>query len=1099
MSKRPHDDTLKGQTVDEFMSQGFKNKRVKMTQQNEEEIEEKESSDESEESEEESDSQDSEDSESESESESESSSPAEAGIIEKITLKNFMCHSSFELDLGPQLNFIIGKNGSGKSAILTGISVCLGAKASDTNRGSSIKDLIKDGQSMARVAIVFSNKGPQAYEHEVYGDSITVERKLVRIGANTYSIKSHDGKVISKKKTVLEELLFRFNIRVDNPLSFLSQDKAREFLTLTTDHAKYNYFMAGALIDDILDNYRKTHNDIILVRDKLSTAKDQYNTAVTKYNESLSVYEKFRQSDTLRNKLQTIHGKVYWFNVTKVESILNKHKNIVETLETQLRDIESQVEVLMNTVQESRDKISENQRLKAELSVKVSNSKMTASSKKEEVNSAHSKVKEYAVEIESNQDNIKQLNEQIEKLTQDIVNEQQRIEQLNGGSREVLTDKLEQLQSQRTKVVDSRTELKEKLETFDDNEDTQTVRSEILEVDNNIRDLKDKRFNLTQSNKDKYIAWGRGMSDIITAIRRTKQWHKPPIGPIGSYIEVKQEYSQWKDLVNAVLQRPLDSFLVYDEHDRKLLSNILRNFNINKNIITRKFETFNYEQGIPRFHKTFLDILSIRDENIMYTLIDTNSIEKSVIASTRSEATQIIGDQNVLNVFTLLSNTSGQRTSGDKRNFNNDPVFYPRTLHKLSISSETGELMTVDEQIAFETNRKQQLIMKQRELKIQLQNKKEDLKSALRVYDKKIKSMDAEIYSIQSNLEDNGMSKIDSLKNQIEDNKNQIINSENIIISVTKQLETDREKYDNLKVEYKAMVKEVEQESRQLDQAAKAITDSNNRKEEAIAERANLEMKKDELSHAITRSNTKITDAETKLKELTEQAQELCDQSEVDISPEDTAETIAKEYQMAQEAVNDAERAVGQPFEVIQRELMENKTIKDDYTQLVEDLTRIYQELNSDLASRIDYLRTTLSRNTHEASMSFERCLGLRGFKGRLRFNFEQKLLTMLVQTKSDSSKRTVESLSGGEKSFTQIALLLSIWKIMDSRVRGLDEFDVFMDSVNRTISIKLLLQELRNYPKSQSIFITPQDIAAIGDLDSEDVRIHRMESPRER
>ena len=56
-----------------------------------------------------------------------------------------MCHDSFELKLGPQLNFIIGRNGSGKSAILTGISVGLGAKATDTNRGSTIRDLIKDG------------------------------------------------------------------------------------------------------------------------------------------------------------------------------------------------------------------------------------------------------------------------------------------------------------------------------------------------------------------------------------------------------------------------------------------------------------------------------------------------------------------------------------------------------------------------------------------------------------------------------------------------------------------------------------------------------------------------------------------------------------------------------------------------------------------------------------------------------------------------------------------------------------------------------------------------------------------------------------------
>lgn len=67
----------------------------------------------------------------------------------------------------------------------------------------------------------------------------------------------------------------------------------------------------------------------------------------------------------------------------------------------------------------------------------------------------------------------------------------------------------------------------------------------------------------------------------------------------------------------------------------------------------------------------------------------------------------------------------------------------------------------------------------------------------------------------------------------------------------------------------------------------------------------------------------------------------------------------------------------------------------------------------------------------------------------------------------------------------------------MDSKVRGLDEFDVFMDSVNRSISIKLLLSELRKYPKSQSIFITPQDIAVVGDLDSKDVKIHKMNDPR--
>jgi len=39
-------------------------------------------------------------------------SEAEVGIIEKITLVNFMCHTMLEVPLGANVNFIIGRNGS---------------------------------------------------------------------------------------------------------------------------------------------------------------------------------------------------------------------------------------------------------------------------------------------------------------------------------------------------------------------------------------------------------------------------------------------------------------------------------------------------------------------------------------------------------------------------------------------------------------------------------------------------------------------------------------------------------------------------------------------------------------------------------------------------------------------------------------------------------------------------------------------------------------------------------------------------------------------------------------------------------------------------
>ena len=72
--------------------------------------------------------------------------PAENGVIESVTCINFMCHKHFDVKLGPLINFITGHNGSGKSAILTAITICLGGKATSTNRGGSLKSFIMNGE-----------------------------------------------------------------------------------------------------------------------------------------------------------------------------------------------------------------------------------------------------------------------------------------------------------------------------------------------------------------------------------------------------------------------------------------------------------------------------------------------------------------------------------------------------------------------------------------------------------------------------------------------------------------------------------------------------------------------------------------------------------------------------------------------------------------------------------------------------------------------------------------------------------------------------------------------------------------------------------------
>ena len=46
-------------------------------------------------------------------------------LLQEITVTNFMCHKELKLNFGERVNFIVGQNGSGKSACLNAIQVMI--------------------------------------------------------------------------------------------------------------------------------------------------------------------------------------------------------------------------------------------------------------------------------------------------------------------------------------------------------------------------------------------------------------------------------------------------------------------------------------------------------------------------------------------------------------------------------------------------------------------------------------------------------------------------------------------------------------------------------------------------------------------------------------------------------------------------------------------------------------------------------------------------------------------------------------------------------------------------------------------------------------
>ena len=93
-----------------------------------------------------------------------------------------MCHGQLTMSFGDRVNFIVGQNGSGKSAILNALQAVFGSSARATSR-QSVKDWIRTENNgrMKHADVIISLNNlykDRPYEYDLYGDTITIKRHI---------------------------------------------------------------------------------------------------------------------------------------------------------------------------------------------------------------------------------------------------------------------------------------------------------------------------------------------------------------------------------------------------------------------------------------------------------------------------------------------------------------------------------------------------------------------------------------------------------------------------------------------------------------------------------------------------------------------------------------------------------------------------------------------------------------------------------------------------------------------------------------------------------------------------------------------------------
>ncbi|KAG0322108.1 Structural maintenance of chromosomes protein 5, partial [Linnemannia gamsii] len=142
------------------------------------------------------------------------------GSILRVSMKSFVTYESCTFSPGPNLNMIIGPNGTGKSTIVCALALGLGWNTNLLGRAKDISEFVKHGSDKGWIEIVLCNKN---------GSNVTIKRNINK--NNNHSIWKINGENKTQKEVAAK--VQSFNIQVDNLCQFLPQDRVSEFAQMS--------------------------------------------------------------------------------------------------------------------------------------------------------------------------------------------------------------------------------------------------------------------------------------------------------------------------------------------------------------------------------------------------------------------------------------------------------------------------------------------------------------------------------------------------------------------------------------------------------------------------------------------------------------------------------------------------------------------------------------------------------------------------------------------------------------------------------------------------------------------------------------------------
>uniref|UniRef100_A0A3B3U6Y0 Structural maintenance of chromosomes protein 6 n=1 Tax=Poecilia latipinna TaxID=48699 RepID=A0A3B3U6Y0_9TELE len=983
------------------------------------------------------------------------------GLIESITLKNFMCHHSFgPVQFGPHVNFIVGNNGSGKSAILTGLIVGLGGKATMTNRGVSLKDFVKTGESTADVIVKLRNRGADAYKKDLYGDYITVEQRISSDGSRGYKLKSKSGQLVSNKKEELVAVLDHFNIQLDNPVSILSQEMSKQFLHSKNESDKYKFFMKATLLEQMKRDYIHIKHTETITRQQVEKQEECLKDLKQEFLQKKERYESLSSFSDLKENLESLKKQMAWCLVRDKEQSIQqlkeeiqkeekdkKHEDNLHLCQSKLTQMEKRLQV----IKKRADSLREEQKLLKEDNL---NFKQQAKI----VNKAH---KEQELVYFRALNKLKQT-EREQNLLQEKINKAKASERLNNSgetrrSRQQAT--LGELQEQLAELKRTCSQLNEDIKKkhqalLKGKEERDKLRVEAKSVQFAYESKQKRKNQLLASRSNKLKRFGDDVPDLIAAISdafAAGSFIKKPVGPIGACISLKDP--TLAVAVECCLRSFMKAFCCDNYKDELVLQRLMSRFypkgnrpQIVVSPFTDKLYNVHGRKACHPDYPTVLDMITSATPVIVNCLIDMRGIETILIIKEKDKARRIMQKgrppKNCREAFTA---------EGDQ--------VFPNRYYTSEFSMAkylSGDIET--------------------EIHV-LESELENLEAQLSRFQLQVNSVSEDIVNMESSLNNT----IKTLK------KTQA--SENQVKAAISELETaNEEQSDDI-----SSLEEVAQENQQKIETEKQAV------QEAKAEL-------DKQRKASEEADSKYSSVRDKIDQLLEEMEPLKDEQ---LKLETECVKHERNLKLLEKKLKGHEGNIQAMKSVLsgnEQDLQENMKKATQISPERQHVTSTTKSIDSEITRLKKKLKVYEGNHGEQElvirSLSVRCKLYFNNFLikmnccGAMIFDHNNETLSISVKPpgRDKDGASDMRSLSGGERSFSTVCFMLSLWEITESPFRCLDEFDVYMDMHNRRICLDLLLELSERQHLRQFIFITPLNTSNLPK--SALIKIHHLRDP---